>query len=54
MKPINCSCGAVLLKFVELPDSVRNVIVKCYKCGKLYKVVVLLVPQIKVEPVKVD
>ena len=55
MKPINCSCGAVLFKTIEsfmVKDSFT--IIKCGKCGTLQKVSVEVISQIKVEPVKVD
>ena len=53
MKPINCSCGAVLFKRDELMIE-ESIVVKCGKCGVLQRVSIVIISQIKVEPVKVD
>ena len=59
-KPINCSCGAVLFKISEnsvdqyVESNIDGLTIKCGKCGQLQKVCVVIIPQIRVEPVKVD
>ena len=60
MKPISCSCGAVLIKInglVEINPILnqdKGLIIKCGKCGALQKVIRIVTIQIKVEPVKID
>ena len=55
MKPINCSCGAVLFKATDdsLPKD-NVIVVRCGKCGLLHKVSVSVVSQVKIEPIRQD
>lgn len=55
-KPVNCSvCGAILFKAEKLrfinAFAKESIIVRC-KCGLLQRVMILLIPQVKVETVQ--
>ena len=53
MKPINCSCGAVLMKATDNSMPIDEaIIIKCAKCGVLQRISVIINPQIKVELVQ--
>lgn len=60
-RPVNCAkCGRVLFKFETDKDFAkyllagngdRGIVVKC-KCGALQKVMIVMLPEIKVETIK--